>query len=121
MFKFVCCGVGIDTEALLKSLAEACTSVFFFFSFLSSSSSFLSFFLFFNRLLTHRRFRSYAEVFEKLQDLQETVGIRNQRPPLCTCIQIKLWFKILGLFYIFSYVWGMVIYDKKFEIMKNKI
>ena len=42
-------GVGVDTEALLKSLPEGCTSAFFFsflFSFLSSSSSFLSFFFF---------------------------------------------------------------------------
>ena len=44
-------GVGVDTEALLKSLPAGCTSAFFFFfsflfSFLSSSSSFLSFFFF---------------------------------------------------------------------------
>ena len=69
-----CCGVGIDTEALLKSLPEGCTSAFFsfLFSFLSSSSSFLCFFLcfffpfFFYRLITHQFFRSHAEVFEKL-------------------------------------------------------
>ena len=70
--------MGIVTEALLKSLPEGCTSAFFsfLFSFLSSSSSFLSFllsffisFLFsflFYSLITHQRFRLYAEVFEKL-------------------------------------------------------